>query len=50
MYRSGLCNRHLARKIAGHDLGLVVAVDPQDAVTLKYFVDAGANVNLGPAG
>ena len=26
--------------------GLVVAVDPQDAVTLKYFVDAGANVSL----
>jgi Flp pilus assembly protein CpaB len=28
-------------------LGLIVAVDPQDAVTLKYFVDAGANVSLG---
>jgi Flp pilus assembly protein CpaB len=28
-------------------LGLVVAVDPQDAVTLKYFVDAGANVSIG---
>lgn len=27
--------------------GLVVAVDPQDAVTLKYFLDAGANVSLG---
>jgi Flp pilus assembly protein CpaB len=27
--------------------GLVVAVDPQDAVTLKYFVDAGANVSIG---
>jgi hypothetical protein len=26
---------------------LVVAVDPQDAVTLKYFVDAGANVSIG---
>ncbi len=26
--------------------GLVVALDPQDAVTLKYFVDAGANVSL----
>jgi len=27
--------------------GLIVAVDPQDAVTLKYFVDAGANVSIG---
>jgi Flp pilus assembly protein CpaB len=27
--------------------GLVVAVDPQDAVTLKYFVDAGASVSIG---
>ncbi len=27
--------------------GLVVGVDPQDAVTLKYFVDAGANVSIG---
>ncbi len=27
--------------------GLVVAVDPQDAVTLKYFIDAGATVSLG---
>ena len=26
--------------------GLIVALDPQDAVTLKYFVDAGANVSL----
>lgn len=31
----------------GKIVGLVVAVDPQDAVTLKYFVDAGANVSLG---
>ena len=28
-------------------LGLIVALDPQDAVTLKYFVDAGANVSIG---
>jgi len=27
--------------------GLIVAVNPQDAVTLKYFVDAGANISLG---
>ena len=27
-------------------LGLVVAVDPQDAVTLKYLADAGANVSV----
>jgi Flp pilus assembly protein CpaB len=27
--------------------GLVVAVDPQDAVTLKYFIDAGDTVSLG---
>ena len=26
--------------------GLIVAVEPQDAVTLKYFVDAGANVSI----
>ena len=26
--------------------GLIVAVDPQDAVTLKYFVDSGANVSI----
>jgi Flp pilus assembly protein CpaB len=26
--------------------GLVVAVNPQDAATLKYFVDAGANVSI----
>jgi pilus assembly protein CpaB len=26
--------------------GLVVAVDPQDAVTLKYFVDSGATVSI----
>jgi Flp pilus assembly protein CpaB len=31
----------------GEIMGLVVAVDPQDAVTLKYFVDAGANVSIG---
>ncbi len=31
----------------GKITGLVVAVDPQDAVTLKYFVDAGANVSIG---
>ncbi len=31
----------------GKVLGLVVAVDPQDAVTLKYFVDAGAKVSIG---
>jgi len=31
----------------GKITGLVVAVDPQDAVTLKYFIDAGANVSLG---
>ncbi len=30
----------------GKVLGLVLAVDPQDAVTLKYFVDAGAKVSL----
>ncbi len=30
----------------GKITGLVVAVDPQDAVTLKYFVDAGANVSI----
>ena len=27
--------------------GLIVALDPQDAVTLKYFVDTGANVSIG---
>ncbi len=27
--------------------GLVVAVDPQDSVTLKYFLDAGAKISLG---
>lgn len=32
---------------AGKIIGLVVAVDPQDAVTLKYFVDSGANVSIG---
>jgi hypothetical protein len=26
--------------------GLIVAVNPQDAVTLKYFVDSGANISL----
>ncbi len=26
--------------------GLIVAVGPQDAVTLKYFVDAGANISI----
>jgi hypothetical protein len=26
--------------------GLVVAVDPQDAVTLKYYLDSGANVSI----
>ncbi len=26
--------------------GLIVAVDPQDAVTLKYFIDSGANVSI----
>ena len=31
----------------GKTTGLVVALDPQDAVTLKYFVDAGANITLG---
>ncbi len=31
----------------GQVTGIVVALDPQDAVTLKYFVDAGANVSLG---
>jgi Flp pilus assembly protein CpaB len=31
----------------GKITGLVVAVDPQDAVTLKYFVDSGANVSIG---
>ncbi len=31
----------------GKITGLIVAVDPQDAVTLKYFVDAGANVSIG---
>jgi len=30
----------------GQITGLVVAVDPQDAVTLKYFVDSGANVSI----
>jgi len=30
----------------GEIQGLVVAVDPQDAVTLKYFIDAGANVSI----
>lgn len=30
----------------GKIVGLVVAVDPQDALTLKYFVDAGANVSI----
>jgi Flp pilus assembly protein CpaB len=30
----------------GKILGLVVAVDPQDAVALKYFVDSGANVSI----
>lgn len=30
----------------GKITGLVVAVDPQDAVTLKYFVDSGANVSI----
>jgi len=27
-------------------LGLIVAVEPQDAVTLKYFVDSGARVSI----
>jgi Flp pilus assembly protein CpaB len=31
----------------GKITGLVVAVEPQDAVTLKYFVDSGANVSIG---
>ena len=31
---------------AGKLLGLVVALDPQDAVTLKYFQDAGANISI----
>ena len=31
----------------GRVLGLIVAVDPQDAVSLKYFIDAGANVSIG---
>ncbi|MBI5565969.1 MAG: Flp pilus assembly protein CpaB [Chloroflexi bacterium] len=30
----------------GKITGLIVAVDPQDAVTLKYFVDSGANVSI----
>lgn len=34
-------------KRSGQILGLVVAVDPQDAVTLKYFVDNGATVSIG---
>ena len=34
-------------KKPGQILGLVVALDPQDAVTLKYFQDAGANVSIG---
>ncbi len=31
----------------GKITGVLVAVDPQDSVTLKYFVDAGAKVSLG---
>ncbi len=31
----------------GQVLGLIVAVESQDAVTLKYFVDAGANISFG---
>ncbi len=31
----------------GKITGLVVAVDPQDAISLKYFVDAGANLSIG---
>ena len=30
----------------GKVLGLVVAVDPQDAVALKYFIDAGARLSI----
>ena len=30
----------------GKILGLVLAVDPQDAVILKYFVDSGAQVSI----
>ncbi len=31
----------------GKVTGVVIAVDPQDSVTLKYFLDAGAKVSLG---
>lgn len=31
----------------GKVLGLVIAVDPQDSVTLKYYLDAGARVSIG---
>jgi Flp pilus assembly protein CpaB len=30
----------------GKITGLIVALDPQEAVTLKYFVDSGANLSL----
>ena len=30
----------------GKITGLIVAVDSQDAVALKYFVDSGANVSI----
>jgi len=35
-------NRPLRREI----IGLVVAVDPQDAVILRYFVDANARLAI----
>jgi hypothetical protein len=35
-----------AQPTRGKITGLIVAVDPQDAVTLKYFVDSGANVSI----
>lgn len=31
---------------AGKTTGVIIAVDPQDAVSLKYFIDAGANISI----